>query len=266
MKNINQVLTGFFLLLCVSCASSGTVNKKKLVEWNHAEAKKRLERSKHKVDFFDLANNFESQANKIYCGVASSVIILNTLKLRTDDNLPIDQSSVSTFEKKYMSKKANPYFSKFTQRNVLNKESKQKIEILGKPILINGKLKKDFGLQLRQLAKIIETNGANVKIRVVDDELSHQKIRSELINNLKSNGDYVLVNYSRKVLGQPGGGHISPVGAYDEGSDSFLVMDVNPNKAPWVWVKSGLLIDAMKTFDTLENRGYLLVSDSNKTH
>ena len=38
-------------------------------------------------------------------------------------------------------------------------------------------------------------------------------------------------------------------------------MDVNPNRAPWVWVRSDDLIAAMRTFDTVENRGYLLVSE-----
>ena len=71
------------------------------------------------------------------------------------------------------------------------------------------------------------------------------------------------MNYSRKALGQPGGGHISPVGAYDETSDSFLVMDVNPNRAPWVWITSDDLVAAMRTFDTVENRGYVLIAEGN---
>lgn len=68
------------------------------------------------------------------------------------------------------------------------------------------------------------------------------------------------MNYLRSALGQPGGGHISPLGAYDDKTDSFLVMDVNPNTAPWVWVKASDLIGAMRTFDVKENRGFLLVS------
>ena len=39
-------------------------------------------------------------------------------------------------------------------------------------------------------------------------------------------------------------------------------MDVNPNRAPWVWVGSDDLVAAMRTFDTVENRGYLLVSEA----
>jgi hypothetical protein len=80
------------------------------------------------------------------------------------------------------------------------------------------------------------------------------------VTNLKTENDYVLVNYARKALGQVGAGHISPLGAYDAKSDSFLILDVNPYKAPWVWVKSKDLIAAMRTFDTVENRGYILVS------
>jgi len=69
----------------------------------------------------------------------------------------------------------------------------------------------------------------------------------------------VIVAYSRPAVGQAGGGHISPLGAYDQPSDSFLVMDVNPTSAGWVWMPAATLIKAMRTFDTVENRGYVIV-------
>ena len=56
-----------------------------------------------------------------------------------------------------------------------------------------------------------------------------------------------------------GGGHISPLGAFDAESDSVLVLDVNPASAGWVWMPVALLIRGMRTFDTVENRGYILV-------
>ncbi len=92
-------------------------------------------------------------------------------------------------------------------------------------------------------------------------ELSDESIRKELTENLKNAGDYILVNYSRKALAQEGSGHVSPIGAYDKKSDSFLVMDVSPNTANWVWVSAHDLISAMRTFDTIENRGYVLVKE-----
>ena len=97
---------------------------------------------------------------------------------------------------------------------------------------------------------------------MVDPDADSSAVRREIAANLASGDDYVLVNYARRALGQEGGGHISPLGAYDALSDSFLIMDVNPNRAPWVWVAAEDLIAAMRTFDTVENRGYLLVSDA----
>ena len=144
---------------------------------------------------------------------------------------------------------------------MLSERTKTRLEVLGKPILIEGEAKRDYGLQLRQLAQVLRSHGLKVVTRVVDDGADAEAIRREIAANLASGDDYVLVNYARKALGQEGGGHISPLGAYDEGSNSFLIMDVNPNRAPWVWVGSDDLIAAMRTFDTVENRGYLLVSE-----
>jgi hypothetical protein len=63
-------------------------------------------------------------------------------------------------------------------------------------------------------------------------------------------------------MGQPQkNGHLSPVGAYDERSDSFLILDVNPSISHWGWVKADALLKAMRTLDTIENRGYLIVSE-----
>jgi Phytochelatin synthase len=67
----------------------------------------------------------------------------------------------------------------------------------------------------------------------------------------------VIVNCKREAVGQKGGGHISPLGAYDAGSDSFLVLDVNPAPESWVWMPTATLVRGMRTFDTVENRGYV---------
>ena len=60
-------------------------------------------------------------------------------------------------------------------------------------------------------------------------------------------------------MGQQGGGHISPLAAYDTTSDSFLVLDVNPASAGWVWMPAATLIKGMRTFDKVENRGHIHV-------
>ncbi len=232
-----------------------------LVEWASGESAERLSRSSHKADFFPLSNHFISQDNAIFCGPVSSAIVLNALRLGRKDGLPQDRQSIARNELVYLPEGANPFYGKYTPNNVLTERTKTRLEVLGKPILIDGDHRSDFGLQLRQLAQVLGSHGLEVVTRVVDEHADPAAIRSELAANLAAGGDFVLVNYARGSLGQEGGGHISPLGAYDKSSDSFLIMDVNPNRAPWVWVEARDLIAAMRTFDTVENRGYLLVSE-----
>ena len=233
-----------------------------LLEWPTEASEARLSRSTHKADFFPLSNHFLSQDNKIFCGPVSAAIVLNALRLRRRPALPLDTHSLARDELAWLSDKFNPFLRKYTPHNVLTRDTKTRMEVMGKPIEIKGELKRDFGLQLRQLAQVFRAHQALVTIRVVDDDRPGDAIKRELAQNLATPHNFVVVNYARRALGQSGGGHISPLAAYDERSDSFLIMDVNPNRAPWVWVHSADLIAAMRTFDTVENRGYLLISDT----
>jgi hypothetical protein len=71
----------------------------------------------------------------------------------------------------------------------------------------------------------------------------------------------LLVNYSRVPLGQNGEGHISPVGAYDAATDSFLVLDVARYKYPPAWVSYDLLLAGMRLVDSESalSRGILIL-------
>ena len=142
---------------------------------------------------------------------------------------------------------------------MIAKGPKTRAQIFGEPVTINGRQLHDFGFQLRQLDDMLKANGLATRLVVVDDGKDEQEIRTDLVNNLKRRGDYVIVNYLRKAAGQPGPPHISPLGAYDAQSDSFLVLDVNPARADWVWMPASTLVKAMRTFDTVENRGYVLI-------
>ena len=175
-----------------------------------------------------------------------------------------DRRPIAATDLAWLPEGFDPFLGKYTPNNVLTAETKTVAEVLGKPIEIEGKLRRDFGLQLHQLARVLRAHGLSVTMRVVEDDAPSVPLREELARNLANRGDYVLVNYARRALGQTGGGHISPLAAYDRASDSFLIMDVNPNRAPWVWVEAIDLIGAMRTFDTVENRGYLLVSEDGR--
>ncbi len=259
--------TSAFLLSCLAWTSVSAENHKSklspvvLVKWDSKDSQARLSRSAHKRDFFPLSNHFVSQENKLFCGLASAAIILNALRLGQRKNLPRDKNSIKKHERAWLTPGFDPFFGKYTANNILTAQTKKRLEVLGKPIKINGKLKKDYGLQLRQLARALRSHQLHVTLRIVDNPAKSKIFKKEIIKNLAEPGDFILANYDRKILGQTGPGHISPLGAYDQQSDSFLIMDVNPNKAPWVWVKSKDLINAMNSFDTIENRGYLSVSE-----
>ena len=254
-------MTRFWTVLAVAVLSVAPASGAPLVAWDSEESAARFSRSAHKADFFALSNHFVSQDNKIYCGPASSAIVLNALRLGKREGLPQDRRAIAAADMAWLPAGLDPFLGKYTPNNVLIDGTKTVAEVLGKPIEIGGEWRRDFGLQLRQLGRVLRAHGLSVTVRVVEDGAASETLRDELARNLAAPDDYVLVNYSRKALGQTGGGHISPLGAYDRASDSFLIMDVNPNRAPWVWVGAADLVAAMRTFDTIENRGYLLISE-----
>ena len=150
-------------------AESADPRPENLVEWATGESAERLSRSSHKTDFFALSNHFISQDNSIFCGPVSSAIVLNALRLGKKEGLPRDRRSIAEDEMAWLPQGADPFYEKYTPNNVLNAETKTRLEVLGKPILIDGESKSDFGLQLRQLAQVLRSHGAKVVTRVVDD-------------------------------------------------------------------------------------------------
>lgn len=254
------------LLVAISPHGAGTQEKPaspivQLVGFDTAASIERLHRSNHKADFFRLANQFEPQMNIGTCGPTTAVIVLNALRSPGDARRPVDATAFPAPMRTGLPAGMQPVEPRYTQRAFFDNhftKVKPVARFYGKPDDVGTR---DPGVQLRQLHDMLALHDLDVTIRIVADDLPATTVRKELIANLGRAGDYVIVNYTRKELGQRGGGHISPVAAYDEKSDSFLVMDVNPNRAPWVWVAADDLIRAMRTKDTNENRGYLLVRD-----
>lgn len=229
-----------------------------LVPFASDEGLARLGRSGAKVDFAALANQFEAQYNGAFCGPTSAAIVLNTVKSRSAD-LTRDHTRLRKEDVQFMPAGADPIVPRFTQDSVIDRGPKTRAQVLGEPIIIGSKQVRDFGYQLRQFDAMLRANGLVTTVVVVDDARSELAIRADLQGNLARGGDYVIVNYRREAVGQQGGGHISPLGAYDAASDSFLVLDVNPAAAGWVWMPAATLVRGMRTFDTVENRGYVLV-------
>jgi len=218
----------------------------------------RLARASAKADFAALANQFEAQTNAAFCGPTTSAIVLNAMHARSA-TLPRDRSRLQAGDLRFFPAETDPVIPRYTQDNVIPKGGKTRAQVLGEPVTINGKEVKDFGYQLRQLDEMLRGNGLQTQLVIADEKIADKDIRNDLVSNLARAGDFVIVNYSRRAVGQQGGGHISPLAAYDANSDAFLVLDVNPANAGWVWMPAATLITGMRTFDTVENRGYILV-------
>lgn len=256
---------GLAFLLTTSLAPQATARDEAppdlvsgLVTFASAEGMARLNRADAKVDFAALANQFEAQSNAAFCGPTTATIVLNTVRGRNPD-LPRDRSRLRAEDLQYMPGGFDLTVPRFTQDNVIVKGQKTRAQVLGEPIIVNGKPIKDFGYQVRQLDELLRAHDLVTRLVIVEDTKSEEEIRNELVQNLKRVGDYVIVTYKRETVGQRGGGHISPLGAYDAASDSFLVLDVNPTSAGWVWMPTPTLVKGMRTFDVVENRGYILV-------
>ena len=73
---------------------------------------------------------------------------------------------------------------------------------------------------------------------------------------------FLIVSYTRQVIGQTGTGHFSPIGAYDETSDHVLVLDTARFKYGPHWIPLQLMFDALLPIDkdTGKSRGYAVLS------
>jgi hypothetical protein len=241
------------------------ISAEPVVKFASPEGAARLEKAKAKSDFFTLAGHFEAQVNAGMCGPASSVIVLNALRVDGSKvQLPRDTSTVPPEVLARLPKGIEAGLARYTQTALIADPKFASVKPLdqfyGKPK--DAKSKPSPGLQLRELAGVLTAQGLVVDVRVVDAAAKEDAIVKEIADNVARGGDFVIVNYLRSSVGQTGGGHHSPVGAYDEASKSFLILDTNPTDGKgWAWVPASALVAAMRTPDAVENRGYLLVKE-----
>lgn len=178
-----------------------------------------------------LLSNFTTQKTMTYCGIASAVIVLNSSGLKP----PVDSNH-------------SPYHY-FNQEDFFNDQVKK--------IITPEEVQKN-GISLRNLAKVLQSYQLKVDLFYADD-IDEDKFRV-LLKNAISNQQFIIINFSRKPLHQAGNGHHSPIAAYDEKTDRFLLLDVARFKCPPFWVKTHDLWNAVNTLDDDTYRGFLIIS------
>lgn len=256
-----KILFTVFLLLSNNSFAEQT---SLTLKWNSSDGLKRLESSQYKNDFYQMAEHFQPQINPLYCGIASSVIILNTVN---EDKEIVSQKDLEIVKPKAFGG-GKIAFNSYSQLTFFNdktdKVKDRKIINLQNITTQNENDAKNFdaGLNLGQLADILKTYQLKTKISYVEkvDPKSLEKFRKLLTEILVENQKFLLVNFNGKSLGLKTNGHISPVAAFDQASDSVLIMDVAGHKNGWYWVGIEDLMKAMNTKDGENYRGYLVIN------
>ncbi|MBE9227287.1 phytochelatin synthase family protein [Phormidium sp. LEGE 05292] len=207
-----------------------------LISLDSTEGEQLLIASTAKQDYLPLSIHFITQENQAYCGVASIVMVLNALSIPA----PVEP------------KFGNVHV--FTQDNVFNAQ------------MINVKTPSKIsfeGMTLEELGKLLKSYPLKVEVHYASN-MTLNEFRNMTVKNLQESNNFVIVNYLRKSVGQQIGGHISPIAAYNQKTDRFLILDVSRYKYPPVWVKAEELWRAMATKDpsTGKTRGLVLVSKS----
>lgn len=176
------------------------------------------------TDYRQLLPHFVSQSRRAFCGAATGSMIVNA---GVHPEAPVTQAA---------------FFG------------------TDAPGLLNNLMVTMRGMTLDELAQYLRARGLRVQV-VHAAGSSLEGFRSIARATLSEPREMLVVNYDRRRLGQEGGGHISPLGAYNEEADRLLVMDVAAYRYPFTWVTVRELWGAMDTIDadSGQTRGFLLV-------
>jgi glutathione gamma-glutamylcysteinyltransferase len=193
--------------------------------------------------YFYVAEQFQTQAEPTYCGLATLAMILNALRVDPMRNW-------------------KGSWRWFTEEN------------LGCGCITPKSVQE--GMTMQVLASLADCNGAATDVMYAP-RASHDSEEAKEFADLfrasvqetcsSGKRQFLIASYSRGYLGQTGDGHFSPIGGYHEESDSVLIMDVARFKYPSHWAPLKDLASAMLIPDseTGKPRGFIRLCTHPKT-
>jgi len=183
----------------------------------------------HMENYFMLAGQYFAQSDVAFCGLAVLCMVLNSLSI---DPARVWKSPWRWYSEDMM--------GCCTPLEIIRKK----------------------GIDFDQFKSLAACKGANVYAIRFDENLTIEKFREDINRVTSSTGEFLVVCYHRKHVGQTGTGHFAPVAGYHHASDKVLLLDVARFKYPPHWVPIPLLFGAMKDIDpdTKKSRGYFLIS------
>mmetsp|Transcript_13676 Transcript_13676/g.41253 ORF Transcript_13676/g.41253 Transcript_13676/m.41253 type:complete len:502 (+) Transcript_13676:89-1594(+) len=184
--------------------------------------------SQYMEGYFALASHFHTQSEPAYCGLGTLAMSLNALSVD-----PLRQWKGVW---------------RFYDENMLD-------------CCKSLTLVQQEGITIPEYVCLARCNGALAQLTYAE-ESSIEEFRTTLLECTKHQDQVLTCSYSRKVLGQTGDGHFSPIAGYDPASDHCLIMDVARFKYPPHWVPVPLLFEAMLPHDktTQRSRGFMVLT------
>ncbi|MFZ9035636.1 MAG: phytochelatin synthase family protein [Francisellaceae bacterium] len=192
---------------------------------------------KHLADYWLLSSYFTTEKGLAYCAPASIVMVLNALD-KTPDVAP----------------EHSPY-KIYNQSNLFYNQTILKKGIT--PARING-----HGMTLDQAAFVLKQYAGDVETHYGSDIKNIDAFRNILLKAIEHKRQYVLINFARTGIDEVGGGHFSPLAAYNQKTDRWLMLDVARYKYPSVWIETKALYQAIQGVDSSshKSRGVIIVS------
>jgi hypothetical protein len=205
-----------------------------LVELTQPAGQKRLIATTDNQSYWPLSEYFETQKNQAYCSVATSVMVLNALG--------IQRPKTALY----------PDFPYFTQDDFFHSIDPQ----LADPAKVSHE-----GMTLDQLSAVLDHFSVAVH-KFHASDLTLEQFRDLVRDTTRRSDRFALLNFRRAQIGEVGGGHWSPLAAFDAASDSALLLDVARYKYPAVWVPVAQLYRAALAVDSDSGlaRGVVVVS------
>ncbi|WP_133407013.1 phytochelatin synthase family protein [Parashewanella tropica] len=236
---ISQLFTGILLLTAnfnSFAASPDLPIPGNLIRLDSATGIEQLTSSPKKFNhnYWSLSRYYVTENGLAYCAPASIVMVLNAMEIKPS-----------------IAPEHYPY-KLFNQQNLFYDHQVLSKQIT--PTMINHQ-----GLTLDQAYELSKVYVPDTKMVYGINISTLDQFKSKVTHTLQTG--FVIVNYDRKTIKQVGGGHFSPIAAYNPKSDSFLILDVARYKYPPVWVKANELYKATQGIDSTSHnsRGLLFI-------
>lgn len=191
-----------------------------------------------RTPYFDesVFEHYAPQRHRTFCGVASSCIVINAL--RQPDDSDEDQTTQETFL--------------------------QGTDHIKPAAVIMDPGSPNAGLTIDELSRMLGRPKIKAQAVYAEAPLDEgaARLRDAVKNALSRKREKkIIANYHGRTLGSKTGGHFSPIAAYDEQTDSVLILDTAAHKNPPFWIPIRDLYYAMQKTDDSDgrSRGHLIV-------